>query len=132
MSETKPKRVVDVPKIDLSPHIDDIIDAITAGETYKKIAEKYKCSSTTLYNFLLKEEYSARAKDARALAASSYYDLAELSLKEAKSTMPEITRARELAQFYMKKAGKVNPKEYGDKIEVENSGILTVKNVSFD
>jgi hypothetical protein len=48
-------------------------------------------------------------------------DRAEQVLIESEGTMAEVTRARELAQFYKWRASKKAPKYYGDKLETEST-----------
>lgn len=102
---------------DLEPHLEEILEKVIEGVTYREMAEHYKVSVTYLHKFLNSEKHSARAKQAFELSAASYYDLAEKAIKEAEGSMPEMQRAKLLVDLYTKKAGKRNPKQYGDKIE---------------
>lgn len=102
---------------DLEPHIEDILEKVIDGLTYREIAENYNVSISYLHKFLNSEKHFARAKAAFELSAASYYDLAEKAIKEAEGSMPEMQRAKLLVDLYTKKAGKRNPKQYGEKIE---------------
>jgi hypothetical protein len=53
-------------------------------------------------------------------------DLAESILRNAEGSKEELMRARELAQHYRWKAGKMNPKAYGDRLEVEGKGLTPI------
>lgn len=108
----------------LTDNIDLIIQKIAEGETYTTIAESIKVAKTTLFNFLDKPEYSARADEALQRSADSYADKAEDVLVNLKPTSNQIEfqQARELSQLYRWKSGKRNPKKYGDKIDVTSDG----------
>jgi hypothetical protein len=99
-------------------NIDLICDDILAGETYTQIASKYKVTYGVLHRFISNTDNSARVILARQQSADVYDDKAEQSLKDAKSTLTEITRARELASHYRWRAAKRNPKAYGDKLDL--------------
>ena len=118
MAKQKEKTEGEKPEINL----DDVIEMILQGQTYRQIAENVKKPLSTLHDFLARDEHSARVKEAFQISADSYADLAEEALKGAKSTIPEIQRARELAQHYRWKASKRAPKKYGDKLDVTTDG----------
>ena len=65
-------------------------------------------------------ERSARAREARVTAAATYADKAELILSDATDPF-QLARARELASHYRWRASKASPKEFGDKIEIEQN-----------
>lgn len=94
------------------------------GKTYRYIADYFEVKLSTLTDFLNKSEHSARKKHCLEVSADTYYDMAEKALMEIPDDSPngQMMRQRELAQFYMKKAGKRNPRSYGDKIQTEHSG----------
>jgi transposase len=102
--------------------IDDFIDYIHEGLTYRQISEKFDVKLSTLADFVAKPEHSARVKAALQSSADTYTDKAEQILIEAKSTLVEIQRAKELSQFYRWKASKRNPKVFGDKVDVTTDG----------
>ena len=82
--------------MDIEQIIEDIID----GLTYRKISEKYNVPLSTLHDFLSKPEHSARAKLALETSAQTYDEKAEEVLIAAEGTTVEIQRARELSQLY--------------------------------
>jgi hypothetical protein len=88
--------------------------------SYREMASKYGMSLTLLFDFLHDPEHSARIKEARQASADMDSDKAEQVLIDAQSTMTEVTRARELAQFYKWRASKKAPRHYGERIEVES------------
>lgn len=70
-------------------------------------------------------ERSARAREARISAAQVWDEKAETVLEDKEV---DIQRARELASHYRWRASKINPREYGDKLQVDNTH--TVLNLS--
>ncbi len=106
----------------LGNNIEDIIEMIIEGKTYREIAKKYDVSLGCLHDFLTIGEHSARAREALTTSANSYADKAEEVLKEAEPTKEELMRARELASHYRWKASKRNGKVYGDKQQFEHTG----------
>lgn len=114
----------------LEGKIDEIIDLLIDGKTYRQIAESYNVSISTLHYFLSLPEHHARAKTALSISADQYADKAEETLINAKATKEELMRARELAQHYRWKAAKRDPSRYGDKLAVEQSG--TVRNINLN
>lgn len=103
----------------LDGKLDQIIDLITEGKTFRKIAEELNVSLTSLMVYTGKEEHSARVREAMEYSADSYADKAESVLIDAKSNLVEIQRAKELAQHYRWKASKRSPKRFGDKLDIE-------------
>ena len=95
-------------------NIEQILDLLIDGKTYREIAKKFGVGLSVLHRFTSKEEHSARVRDALNYSASTYADKAEQILLEAPADKIEIQRARELAQHYRWKAGKRDPKKYGD------------------
>jgi len=103
----------------LEPHADEISEMLLEGKTFRYIANHLKCGLSTLHDFISRDEHSARMRAALEISAESYADLAEQVLLLAEKDKIEMTRARELAQHYRWKAGKRNPKKYGDKTIIE-------------
>jgi hypothetical protein len=106
-----------IPRPDISEVIEDILNSMS----YRAMAHKYGMSLTVFFDFIHQPEHSARIKEARQFSADTDSDKAEQVLIEAEGTLPEISRARELAQFYKWRASKKAPRNYGDKIEVETN-----------
>lgn len=111
----------------LEGKLDRIVELITEGKTYEQIAKELKVPKTTLMDFTAKPDHSARVREALEYSADSYADKAEQVLIDAKGTLVEIQRAKELAQHYRWKSSKRSPKRYGDRIEVEApNGLIQV------
>jgi|APGre2960657404_1045060.scaffolds.fasta_scaffold02452_13 FixJ family two-component response regulator len=113
-------------------NIDDIIFRIIDGQTYRTIAKDLNVPLSTLFDFIHKPEHSARAREALKLSADVIADKAEEVLKEAKGTLTEVTRARELAQYYKWKSSKRNPGTYGDKVDMNHTGDLTIRKIEVE
>lgn len=97
-------------------NINDIVNDLIEGMTYRKIAEKYKVSLSTLHDAVARSEHFARAKMALELSAQTYEDQAEQILIDAPLDKWELQKARELSQLYRWKARVRNPKKYSEKI----------------
>lgn len=105
--------------------IDEIAERLMGGETQTSIAAVIGVSQATLINWLAADpERSARAREARIAAARSFDDMAEQALKEATDGFT-LSRAKELAHHYRWKASKANPREYGEKLEIDQKTTLT-------
>lgn len=114
----------------LDGKIDLIIEMIMNGDSYRVIAKKFKCGLGNLHAFTTKAEHSARVREALEISAASYDEKAEEVLRNIKknSNVVEMARARELAQHYRWKAGKRNPRKYGDRSQVD----ISVKKIGKD
>jgi len=104
------------------PALETVLEDIFQGLSYRAMASKYGMSLTVLFDFLHLPEHSARVKEARKTSADMDSDRAEQVLIESEGTMAEVTRARELAQFYKWRASKKNPATYADNTKIEHSG----------
>lgn len=114
--------------------IEVICDDILVGLSYEDIAAKYNITYGVLHRFLSHVDNSARVIIARQQSADIFDTKAETALLKAKSTLTEITRARELASHYRWKASKRNPKVFGDKVDVTSDGekLPTIINIIRD
>jgi len=120
--------------------IENVISLLIEGKKWQEIADilSKKISKviplTTLFDFANKSEFSARVDNALKISADTFVDKAESALKDAPSNLVEVQRAKELAQFYMWKAGKRNPKTYSNnsKIDLNHSGDVTIRKVEVE
>lgn len=97
--------------------IDAFCDEVVDGKTYVKIARELGVSKASVINWLSSDnDRSARAKTARVLSAQSADELAEEVLMD--KTIDPIIR-RELASHYRWRAKVVNPREYGEKLQID-------------
>lgn len=99
---------------------------------------------TTVYKWMAANpEFAEDSARARLLSADTYVDAA---LNEAHTSRngvitttqewgtqekvsDNVERSKLIVQTLLKRAGQLNPKKYGDKLDVEHSGGLTVKRV---
>ena len=101
---------------------DFVIAALSDGETMTAIADKTGVTVGQLSVWLSQDdERSARAREARTLAARIWDEEAEQVVKAAGDVF-ELSRAKELAHHYRWRASKIAPKEYGDKLLNEHTG----------
>jgi transcriptional regulator with XRE-family HTH domain len=102
--------------------ISAICARVADGATLTAIAKEIGVSFGTLSAWLeANPERSARAREARTLAARLWDEKAEESLTKAKSKFA-LSRAKELAHHYRWRAAKVAPRDYGDKLTQELTG----------
>ena len=105
--------------------MDEVAERLMGGETQTSIAGVIGVSQATLINWIASDpERSARARESRIAAARTFDDMAEQVLLEAGDTFG-LAKARELASHYRWKASKANPREYGDKIEIDQKTTIT-------
>ena len=98
---------------------EDIIDMIYNDHSYRQIAKKYEVDVKLILWFVSESPYSSRAKAALEASAEIAFDKAEEVLTEIKKGDDQamITRQRELAHHYRKKAGVKNRYRFSDKIQ---------------
>lgn len=106
----------------LDGRIDEIVEMLINGDSFRDIATRLNVGLSTLHDFTSKSEHSARVREALVYSAASFDDKAEQVLVSAASNLVEIQRAKELAQHYRWKASKRAPKQYGDKVDVTSAG----------
>lgn len=108
--------------IKLIDKIDDIIEMIIEGFSFRIMAQKLEVPLATLHDYTSTPEHSARVQEALRYSAQTFDDKAEQVLINATGTMPEIQRARELAQHYRWRSSKRYPAKFGDKLDVTSGG----------
>jgi hypothetical protein len=98
---------------------EDVIDMIYNDNTYRQIAKKYEVDLKVVLWFTSESPYSSRAKAALEASAEIAFDKAEEVLAQIKKGDDQalITRQRELAHHYRKKAGVKNRYRFSDKIQ---------------
>ena len=105
--------------------IDALCEKLIAGVSQTAIAAEIGVSLATLIAWVAADpERSARAREARVASAGNFADRAEEELRRASDPFT-LARARELASHYRWKASKASPKDFGDKIEIEQRTTLT-------
>lgn len=105
--------------------IDALCDDLLTGVSQASIAKASGVSQSALVRWIAADpERSARVREARIAAARHFDECAEQVLKDASDSFG-LAKARELASHYRWKASKSNPREYGDKIEIDQKTTVT-------
>lgn len=99
--------------------IDRFCEWILDSKNQRELAQYLGVTSASVTLWIYMDEARTnRVKDVRKLAAAGWDELAEETLKAAK-TPHELGVARELAHHYRWRAGKINHREYGDRQKPE-------------
>lgn len=106
--------------------LDSVCQMITDGVSMTTIAQEAGVSIGTLCTWVDKDpERSARVREARTVTARVWDEKATKCIEDAADEF-DLKKARELAHHYRWRASKIAPKEYGDKLEIENKGMPLV------
>lgn len=113
--------------------IDALCALIHDGNTLLSIADAFGVSRSVLFYWIedpANPERSARAAEARRLAASAWDERAERDLKKATNFL-EVQKARELAHHYRWRAKCIAPRDFGERKETpaapDKEVVLTIK-----
>lgn len=107
-------------------NIDAICDAILNGEMLSDIARSYGVSFAYLSKWISEDsDRSARAREARIAAAAAYEERA-FDLIASAGDQFELARAKEMAHHLRWRASKINPRDYGDRQQVDVNGKMDV------
>lgn len=110
--------------------MDDLCGKVEGGATLTSFAQSLGVETSTLTRWLDADpQRSARAREARSRAAATYDDMALRGIEEAADPF-ELARAKERAHHLRWRAAKVNPREYGEKLEL--GGEVGLKSLSED
>lgn len=102
-----------------------LCNQIIDGQSQTSIAQSVGVSLATLSNWIAADiERSARVREARIASSRAYDEKAEQALMDARDPF-ELAKARELASHYRWKASKTNPKEYGERVEIDQKMSIT-------
>ena len=106
----------------ISQITDEVFDLLIEGQTFRDIAEYFGVKLGILSYFFAKPEHSARVQVCLIFSADTCADNAQKALESISddAKLGEITRQRELAQYWKWKARCRNPKRWGDRLEVDN------------
>ena len=113
--------------------IDELCDMIEAGNTLTAIAQDVGIHVANLSRWIAADpQRSARAREARIAAASSYDDQALAAIRNA-SDQFALAKAKEEAHHLRWKASKADPRKYGDKLDVtQETTIRTLPDDALD
>jgi hypothetical protein len=99
-----------------------LCDKIIAGDMLTEVALEWGVTLSRLRRWIAAEPTRAAAVvAARRISAATYDEKAEKAIKDAKDDL-ELKRAKELAHHYRWKASKMDPGQYGEKLEVGAPG----------
>ena len=101
--------------------LEAIVDDLAGGKSQAAICRELGIADGSFIRWVaLDSERSARVKDARILAAHSLVDKAADDLEQAKDAF-QLAKARELGFHRRWAASKFNPRDFGDKLQVDNT-----------
>lgn len=101
--------------------LEALCDRLVSGETQTAICKSLGITKGSLSRWVsLDAERQTRVREARIEAAQAFDDLAEEVIKKARGK-DGIAKARELAHHYRWRASHANPREYGEKLQVDQT-----------
>lgn len=104
-----------------------LCERIEDGESLRQVADGLGVPTSTLTRWIEADpQRSARAREARRQSARSFDDAALEEIRGAADQF-ELARAKEVAHHLRWRASKINPREYGDKLDVTQE--LTIKDL---
>lgn len=99
--------------------LEAISQLIEDGDTITAIAQKFAVDKATVSRWLNDDpQRSAHAREARAKSAQAWDEKALEGIEQAEDAF-ELAKAKERAHHLRWRASKINPREYGDKIDVK-------------
>lgn len=102
---------------------DRVMQELADGTSMRDIAQVAGVTFGSISVWLNENpERSARAREARALAARKWDEKAMEVIEDAGDQF-ELAKAKELAHHYRWRASKTAPKDYGDKVTAEHTGL---------
>lgn len=105
---------------------DRVCEMIGDGDSLTLIAKRAEVSIGSLLAWIEHNtERSARVREVRTMMAAYWVERAETEIRDAADEF-ELKKAKELAHHYRWKASKIAPRDYGDKLEVNNTGLPMV------
>lgn len=106
--------------------LDAVCESIVDGKSLTHIAEEAGASLTRLLAWIDADpERSARVREARTSTARIWDEKAEAEIRAASDDL-SLRKAKELAHHFRWRAAKVAPKDYGDKLDLNHGGNVTL------
>lgn len=113
--------------------IDAVCDLIAEGAGFRDIAKRANVGVGSVFTWLNNHpEHSARVVQTRQLTAALWDQMAEEEIRKAPKTKVGIARARELAQHFRWRSSKLNPRDYGDKMDLNLHGKVSLTAIPYD
>ena len=105
----------------LADNADEVIELIENDNSYKEIAKIFNVDVRDVNEFINNSQYSTRAREALQNSADRAFDKAEEALLaiNAGDDNAVITRQRELAHHYRRKAGVKNRNRYAESHKIQ-------------
>jgi hypothetical protein len=101
-----------------------LCERIHSGAMLTEISRGLECSFGTLSAWIAADpDRSARVREARIASAAAYEEQALEGIQGAKDAF-SLAKAKEMAHHLRWKASKLNPKDFGDKVEIDHRGSL--------
>lgn len=113
--------------------LEALCDRLVAGETMTSICKSINVTKGSMGRWVaLNEDRQARVREARIASAEAFDELAEVGIRNAKNPLA-LARARDLAHHYRWRSSKVDPRRYGDKLELagDKDAPLTVQLIRY-
>lgn len=121
-----PSKAVPTDKLALTDAVDKLCLEILEGKMLTTIALEWGVTKSRLMYWLSADSTrSARVREARRQAAMMYDEQAQCAIADAKDDL-ELKKAKELAHHLRWKASKINPSDYGEKIELKTPDLREV------
>jgi hypothetical protein len=121
-----PSKVEITDKLALTNAVDKLCLEILEGKMLTTIALEWGVTKSRLMYWLSADSTrSARVREARRQAAMMYDEQAQCAIADAKDDL-ELKKAKELAHHLRWKASKINPNDYGEKIELKTPDLREV------
>ena len=113
------------------PDIDEVIELIISGMSFRKICDKFNMKLSTFADWRARPEHTVRINEALQLSADNLADKALDALLNIsrESNMVQMNQARELAFQYRWLAARKNPKIYSEKQQIDMT--QTVRTIKF-
>jgi hypothetical protein len=110
--------------------LEQLCDRLVGGETQTAICKTLGITKGSLSRWVsLDAERQARVHEARIASAEAFDELAEEGIRKARNPLM-LAKAREIAHHLRWRSSKVDPRRYGEKLQVDQQ--TTVINLSDD
>lgn len=108
--------------------VDALCDRLVSGETLTAISKSIGVTKGSMRRWVsLDAERQARVNEARVASAEAFDELAEEEIRSARNPLA-LAKARELAHHYRWRSSKIDPRRYGEKLQVDQN--TTIVNLS--
>ena len=104
--------------------LETLCDRLVSGETQTSICKSLGITKGSLSRWVsLDAERQARVHEARIASAEAFDELAEVAIRNAKNPLA-LAKAREIAHHYRWRSSKVDPRRYGEKLQVDQTNTI--------